>query len=98
MREDLKRKLLMILVILFVAGVSFSVGFTINPSVPATGSIPVYTGSGSDWNASATGDLAGTPFSGIIVKPDQNAICFPTASSVCDKNIVFDGTDMIISS
>jgi hypothetical protein len=98
MNVRLNRDLLIVLAMVLIAAISFSVGFTINPSTPATGSIPVYTGTGSDWNASAVGDLAGTPLAGIILKPDQNSICFPTASATCDKNIVWDGTNLIISS
>ncbi len=98
MDQGIERKILMGLVILFVAGISFSIGFTMNPSSPPIGSVPVYSGSGTDWNASATGTLAGTPLAGIIIKPDQNAICFPTASATCDKNILWDGNNLIISS
>ena len=98
MDKKIKRNILTGLIILFVAGISFSIGFTINPSIPAIGSIPVYSGSGTDWNASAIGDLNGTPLAGIIIKPDKNAICFPTASAQCDKNILWDGNNLIISS
>ncbi|MFA6065250.1 MAG: hypothetical protein WC746_05400 [archaeon] len=97
MDQKLKRNLLMGLVILLIAGVSFSIGFTMN-STPPTGSIPVYSGTGDVWNPSSTGSLAGTPLAGITIKPDQNAICFPTEVSECDKNIIWDGNNLIISS
>ena len=85
------RGVLVLILVIFIAVASFSIGFNMATALPDAGSFPVYTGSGNDWNASSTG------LNGITIKPDLNTICFPSSTTYCDKNIVWDGTNLTVN-
>jgi len=90
-KKDYRKGALTVLLVLFVAVVSFAVGTTFSGSFVAN-SAPVYNSSGDNWVAS------GTASSGITFIADSNTVCFPRGTGhACDVNIQWNGTDMIIN-
>ena len=79
------------IMIVLVAIISFAIGVTVGDiDSPAEGSTPIYAGSDT-WTASSVDG------SGRGITFDGNTVCFITGSGLCDNNIDWNGTDVVIN-
>ena len=82
-----KRIFTMLVLVILTASISSAVTWSVATSTWEIGSAAVYNG--VDFEPS------GTDVNGIIFDPDTNTVCFN--GTQCDKNVIWNGTDITIN-